>query len=203
MESPSQTIVPDCRKPVHSASGQFWKQIVQNSLDITTVLNERGEIVYGSPATKELLGHEPDDLVGKSAFEFIHLDDVPATFGAFQQVMAKPGQTASAEFRFRHTDGSWRHLASVARNLLHESEVAGIIVNSRDVTNQKLAETALRESEERFRQLTENIDEVFWISDPSVSTMYYVSPAYEKIWGRTCESLLKSPTIFFGSHPSG
>jgi two-component system, cell cycle sensor histidine kinase and response regulator CckA len=52
------------------------------------------------------------------------------------------------------------------------------------------AEQALRESEERFRQLAENITEsVFWMSDPKELEMLYVSPAYERIWGRTCESL--------------
>ncbi len=52
------------------------------------------------------------------------------------------------------------------------------------------AEQALRESEERFRQLAENITEsVFWISDPTQLQMLYVSPAYERIWGRSCESL--------------
>jgi two-component system, cell cycle sensor histidine kinase and response regulator CckA len=52
------------------------------------------------------------------------------------------------------------------------------------------AEQALRESEERFRQLAENITEsVFWISDPTALKMLYVSPAYERIWGRSCESL--------------
>jgi two-component system, cell cycle sensor histidine kinase and response regulator CckA len=52
------------------------------------------------------------------------------------------------------------------------------------------AEQALRESEERFRQLAENITEsVFWMSDPTALEMLYVSPAYERIWGRTCASL--------------
>jgi two-component system, cell cycle sensor histidine kinase and response regulator CckA len=52
------------------------------------------------------------------------------------------------------------------------------------------AEQALRESEERFRQLAENITEsVFWMSDPTAREMFYVSPAYERIWGRTCASL--------------
>jgi len=55
------------------------------------------------------------------------------------------------------------------------------------------AEQALQESETRFRQLAENIQEVFWITDPSKSTMLYVSPAYETIWGRTCGSLYQSP----------
>jgi PAS domain S-box-containing protein len=60
----------------------------------------------------------------------------------------------------------------------------------------KKSEEALRESEERFRQLAENISEVFYLTDSELSKMLYVSPAYEKIWGRTCESLRQNPFSF-------
>ena len=60
----------------------------------------------------------------------------------------------------------------------------------------------LRESEERFRQLAENIAEVFWITDPAKQHMLYVSPAYEQIWGRTCDSIYERPESWLDSiHP--
>jgi len=66
----------------------------------------------------------------------------------------------------------------------------------------RAAEAALRESEERFRELAANLDEVFWMSDPRTSRILYVSPAYEKIWGRTCQSLYEQPLSFVeGIHP--
>jgi PAS domain S-box-containing protein len=52
---------------------------------------------------------------------------------------------------------------------------------------------ALRESEERFRCLAEAISEVFWICDLNFTKMHYVSPAYERLWGRSCESLYQNP----------
>jgi two-component system cell cycle sensor histidine kinase/response regulator CckA len=64
------------------------------------------------------------------------------------------------------------------------------------------AERILRESEERFRQLAENINEVFWLTDPARKEFLYVSPAYESIWGRTCKSLFERPDSFFDAiHP--
>ncbi len=60
----------------------------------------------------------------------------------------------------------------------------------------------LRESEEKFRQITETIREVFWITDPGKSTMLYVSPYYETIWGRSCASLLAEPRAWIDAiHP--
>ena len=54
----------------------------------------------------------------------------------------------------------------------------------------------MRDSEEKFRQIAENINEVFWITDASRQQMIYVSPAYEKIWGRTCQSLYQAPRLW-------
>ena len=64
------------------------------------------------------------------------------------------------------------------------------------------AAEALRASEERFRQIAENINEVFWITNPTGDEMIYVSPAYEAIWGRTCASLQQSPHDWLAAvHP--
>ena len=71
--------------------------------------------------------------------------------------------------------------------------VTGICGVVTDVTARKRAEEAQRASEERFRELAENIREVFWMTDPAKGEIHYVSPAYEKIWGRSCESLYEAP----------
>jgi diguanylate cyclase (GGDEF)-like protein/PAS domain S-box-containing protein len=66
----------------------------------------------------------------------------------------------------------------------------------------KLAEEALRASEEKFRQLAESVREVFWLTDPAKKEMLYVSPAYEEIWGRSLQSLRDSPRTWLDAiHP--
>lgn len=73
---------------------------------------------------------------------------------------------------------------------------------TRKIAESKRSAAALRESEERFRQVTENIESVFWMSDPDKSDMIYVSPAYERIWGRTCQSVYREPLSFVEAiHP--
>ncbi len=79
---------------------------------------------------------------------------------------------------------------------------ARAIGTCQDISERKRADQKLRESEERFRQLAENIHEVFWITDPSKSQMLYISPGYEKIWGRSCESVYQSPQTWLEAiHP--
>jgi two-component system cell cycle sensor histidine kinase/response regulator CckA len=75
-------------------------------------------------------------------------------------------------------------LAAVIQRALRESQ---------QIADRNQAEEALRASEERFRQIAENLEEVLWLTDPSKASMLYISPAYERIWGRSCQSLYDEP----------
>lgn len=74
-----------------------------------------------------------------------------------------------------------------------------IVTVVRDISVRRQAERALRESEERFRQLAENIQEVFWMSDVAKDRILYVSPNFAKIWGRSCEELYLNPRAWLES----
>jgi diguanylate cyclase (GGDEF)-like protein/PAS domain S-box-containing protein len=66
-------------------------------------------------------------------------------------------------------------------------------LTARDISESKRAEAALRDSEERFRQVAENIEEVFWLVSCDDWRVLFVSPAYEQVWGRRCADLLADP----------
>ncbi len=68
-----------------------------------------------------------------------------------------------------------------------------------EIIERKRTEQSLRESEEQFRQLAENIQEVFWINSPDAQNILYISPAYERIWGYSCERLYQNPAIWIES----
>lgn len=128
----------------------YFQALLEYASDCTTVLDENGTITYESPSIRPLLGYSQHELVGRSVFDFIHPDDAPAAVEALMKGKDHPvGTGAELEVRFRHKDGSWRYFWVIGRNLLDDPIVHGIILNSRNVTERRLPETAVVESEER------------------------------------------------------
>ncbi|HEY9627161.1 MAG TPA: PAS domain S-box protein [Coleofasciculaceae cyanobacterium] len=83
-----------------------------------------------------------------------------------------------------------------------EGDDFGRIWYFRDITDIKQIEATLRQNEQKFLQLTQNIRDVFFIAAPDYSQMFYISPAYEEIWGRTCSSLYQNPRSWMAAlHP--
>ena len=82
------------------------------------------------------------------------------------------------------------------------NRLARILIEHINITERKQSEQALQSSEEKFRQIAENICEVFWMMPPAADEILYISPAYEQVWGRSCESLYQNPMSWVDTiHP--
>lgn len=120
-----------------------FRSLIQNSSDIIGIFELDGTIRYESPSVERILGYKPEELIGKNAFEFIHPDDLAGNQDSFQYLIQNLGATVLVESRFRRKDGSWCFLESTGSNLFAEPSVKGIVINSRDITDRKLAEERL------------------------------------------------------------
>jgi PAS domain S-box-containing protein len=136
-----------------------WRSLIHNSSNLITILEADGSIRYVSPAIQGILGCRPGELMGKNMFDFVHPDDVSSVKNDFQGVLQNPTSALSIEFRVRHKDGSWRYVESTYSNLLMDAPVSRIVVNTRDVTERKLAEAALRQSEAQLREKADQLEQ--------------------------------------------
>lgn len=129
---------------VLAASEAKWRSLIQNSSDIVSIKNREGIIQYMSPSVERIMGYQPEELLGRVGFEFMHPDDLPGVLQAFEQGVSQPLVIFHLEHRVRHKDGSWRLLESTCSNLLTEPFIQGIVFNSRDITERKQAEQKIR-----------------------------------------------------------
>lgn len=131
-------------------SEEHFRALIENAQDVITVLDADGTIRYVSPSIEKMLGYTAEERIGKSTFDLIHPDDLAIVRETLAAGRETPDAVAALEFRVRHKDGTWRYIEAIARNLLENAAVSGVVVNSRDATARKAAENALRESEDRF-----------------------------------------------------
>ena len=136
-----------------------WRSLIHNSSNLITILEADGSIRYVSPAIQGILGCRPGELMGKNMFDFVHPDDVSSVKNDFQGVLQNPTTALSTEFRVRHKDGSWRYIESTYSNLLMDAPVSRIVVNTREVTERKLAEAALKQSEAQLREKADQLEQ--------------------------------------------
>lgn len=137
-----------------------------------------------------------EELIGRTLLEVYPDFEKSDIFQVMQHCMtARTGIRVENRFLYANDSVAWFELSI-------QPVPEGIFILSLDITERKLASQQLKESEERFRQLAENINEVFWMSDPAKNAILYVSPAYEFIWGRTCASLIENPSNWLEAiHP--
>jgi PAS domain S-box-containing protein len=128
-------------------SEEYFRSLIENTLDLITVLDVSGNIRFESPSIEKILGYEPEELVGKDVFAFVHPDDIPITHEAFTKLIMAPGYTESIEVRIRHRNGTWRLLAAIGQSIVDSSNEVRIIVNSRDNTERKKLEENVLKSQ--------------------------------------------------------
>ena len=117
--------------------------LVKNSSDAITILDLDSTFRFASPSVQRLWGYAPQGLMGRRIFELVHDADLDRAQSALIEAAANPNLHATVEFRLRHHSGLWLHLEAVVTNLLNDPNVAGIVVNSRDITERKRLEEQL------------------------------------------------------------
>ena len=133
--------------PVADAGNRYYRAIVEQTLDLVTVVSADGVILYESPSAARILGLEGAARCGRRIFERVHPDDLTGAWRVFHQAFSTGEPSPVVELRCRHADGSWRTLEVVGRPVRIDNGPPVGILNSRDITGRKHLELRLREAE--------------------------------------------------------
>jgi PAS domain S-box-containing protein len=123
----------------------WFRALIERSSDMILVLDREGRIQFWSPSSTKALGWGSEEVLGRWGAELVHPDDRAQVVHASASPDGGPGLASPLSLRFRHRDGSWRYFEGMVRNLLEDPAVQGLVVNMRDITEQ-------RQLEEQFQQ---------------------------------------------------
>jgi len=158
-----------------------------------------GTITYVNQRFTEVTGYAPSEVLGKNP-RLLKSGETPReVYREFWGTIAA-GHRWHGEIRNRRKDGSlyWHELwVTPLRDA--RGTITHFVALQEDITQRRANEHALREREERFRQVTENMREVFYLMDAEFRETLYVSPAYETVWGTSRKTLEDNPRAFMDS----
>jgi PAS domain S-box-containing protein/putative nucleotidyltransferase with HDIG domain len=170
-----------------------FRLLAENATDMITRHTLRGDCLYVSPACRGLIGYEPEELLGLSLFDFIHPENLTQATQKLKDLRRTP-VLRGILMRIRRKDGNYIWVETNSRLIRDpETGIPEIHSASRDVTSRVKAEEELRASEDRFRSLVQNSDDLIHVVDAS-NKIIYESPSVARITGYP-------PGFMLGKHP--
>ncbi len=137
--------ITDYKKAVEAVkeSEEKFKALLENSSDGIIIINKDGIIEYATPTVETVLGYKPEEILGKSYYDFVHNDEKDNVNKAIKNILKESFLKINIEFKAFHKDLSWRYIEAIGNNLYNNPIINGIVVTFRDITERKLAEEKL------------------------------------------------------------
>ena len=137
------------------ASERRFRALTEKAQVLIVRCDASGNVFYASQAARVMLGCTPEALRGSNVFDWVHPDDIADARREVAEVLAFKNSGLESTYRYRHADGNWRNLASLASNCLADPAVRGIVLNFRDATDLLLNQRRLAEVERERAVLLE------------------------------------------------
>jgi PAS domain S-box-containing protein len=137
------------------------QSLIKSTEDIIALSNQKGELIFVSPALERLTGYSEDEVIGKNPGFLMHPDYALSSKKLFEQLLKNPGMPIPRTNRFITKSGDYVWVEGTVINLLHDESVQAIVSNYHDITQRKITEDSLKKSEELYRSLFQNLVHAF------------------------------------------
>jgi PAS domain S-box-containing protein len=130
-----------------------FRSLIENSSDIIIMATVEGNIFYGSPSSKKVFGYEESDYMGRHVCSFVHPDSLPAVGELLQNLVEHPDELFTIDLKIFDKYGNERWVQGLASNMLEVPGINALVGNFRDITERKIAEEKVKESEYLYKNL--------------------------------------------------
>lgn len=162
-------------------SEERFRSLVQNTSDVIAIIGSDHIIRYVSTSVQRVLNYQPENLVGVNFLTCVHANEVVQVVSFFAELQSS-ASTASVEFHFQNGKGDWCYTEATGNNQLDHPYICGIVLNLRDISERKQAESTLRESEERYALAVDGANDGLWDWNLKTGTLYF-SPRWKLMLG--------------------
>ncbi|HET7733517.1 MAG TPA: PAS domain S-box protein, partial [Paludibacter sp.] len=169
---------------------KHYQAIIEKSPAGFVLLDSDGLFKYFSPSALRMFGFDKPDILPVHPNDLTHPDDLPFVLGNLERLIQDPKLTPVLEYRFKHKSGEWKWIESTFSNLFDDPAVESIVINFRDITERKLAEMVLLESENRYHALFSSSFEAIFLTSPD-GTILSANEAACTMFGFTEEELCR------------
>ena len=168
---------------IHAAQ-KFHRLAFENSPNGLVVTDAQGKIKFGSQTIVPImLGFQRDEQVSPDGSAALPPDEAALLTANFHAVLADPAVVKKAIHRFLHTDGSTGWVEITLSNHLADTDINGIAISFRDITESQQANEALQRANERYQLIANHARDVIWVLDIETQRFTYVSPSIKKMRG--------------------
>ncbi|WP_166178451.1 sensor domain-containing protein [Rubrobacter tropicus] len=173
------------------------RSVLENSSEIVSIVDPDGTLRYANPAWSRILGYDPEETVGMNVLDYVHPDDLPHVLEETGKALSEGGIARNeAEYRFRHSDGSWRWMQSTGTYLLDDPAVGGVVVSSRDITRRKEAEKEIYDLRREYEELVGSVEAIIWKGEAQDLRFTFVSDQAETILGYPAQRWTREPSFW-------
>ena len=166
-----------------AAGERRFLTLLENAAEIITIFESNGSVRFHSPNTERIVGYSPAEL--SNFFRYVHQEDSAKVRTFFQKALTTPGSTQSVQYKYYRKDGTVAVLETEARNWVQDPAIAGVVANTREITDRVKAELDSAQMTQ-LQSLTQNLPDLIIRYAPD-GRYLFLNPAVERYWGRKPE----------------
>jgi PAS domain S-box-containing protein len=169
-------------------SEKRFRALIENSSDAISLLDPQGNITFASASTARVLGYQPHELVGRSAFVLLHPDDLEMVQYTLDEVRATPRSPVPVRARLSGKDSQWRWVEGTFTNLIDDPDVGAIVANYRDITRQKAAEEKQQKDAEELARYNAELESFAYAATHDLREPLRTVSAFTQLLVERCAS---------------